>query len=343
MAELVLDLVGDVNLRSHPPSDESCLDDVAAELSSADLRIGNLEGAFSADPAELPYKAGWHHVQPDMAKCLLGRFDVVGCANNVHYGAAIVESARTLDSLGILHTGSGANIDEAHTPAITTVNGIRTGVLAYTSVFEPVGHSATPTAPGVATVKAYTAYEPSSRVLHMPGAPAIVHTWPDAKDLERACADVRSLRDRVDFLIVYMHFGVTSSPVVHEYQSAIAHALIDSGANVIAGAHSHTLGGIEPYNGGLILYSLGNFVFNPGFHPQATRDGAIAKLRVRDGKPEACSLLPTYRNDQSRTEIVDPLRGEGARIAEMISVRCTEMGTSIEVSGGELRVDLPRP
>lgn len=336
MAELVLTLVGDVNLRRHLDFDETCLDAVAGELARADVRLGNLEGCFSSSEAELAYKAGWFHPQPEMARCLVGNFDMVARANNVHHGEAILEGGAVLDAHGILHAGAGADLEEAHRPAVKQVGGARVGMLAYTSVFEPVGQAATPTAPGVATIRAHTAYEPSPRVLHMPGSPAIVHTWPEADDLARACEDVRRLRPEVDVVVVYAHFGVTSSPVVHEYQRTIAHALVDAGADVVAGSHSHTPGGIERYGSALIFYSLGNFAFNTGFVPQATRDGVLAKVLVRDGKITGCTLLPVYRTDAARTEIQDPAAGEGARIAAMLASRCAELGTAVQVTGPEL-------
>ena len=39
-------------------------------------------------------------------------------------------------------------------------------------------------------------------------------------------------------------------------------AAIDAGADMVIGAHSHCLQGMEVYNGKLITYSLGNFIFN---------------------------------------------------------------------------------
>jgi poly-gamma-glutamate synthesis protein (capsule biosynthesis protein) len=41
-----------------------------------------------------------------------------------------------------------------------------------------------------------------------------------------------------------------------------AHTAIDAGATLVIGSHPHVLQQIEPYHGGLIAYSLGNFVFD---------------------------------------------------------------------------------
>ena len=49
-------------------------------------------------------------------------------------------------------------------------------------------------------------------------------------------------------------------------QQSLAHSAVDAGAALVLGAHSHTLQPVEHYKGGLIVYSLGNFVFD-GFLP----------------------------------------------------------------------------
>ena len=42
----------------------------------------------------------------------------------------------------------------------------------------------------------------------------------------------------------------------------VAHRAIDAGATMVVGSHPHWVQGIEWYNGHLITYSLGNFVFD---------------------------------------------------------------------------------
>jgi hypothetical protein len=340
MPEATIHLVGDVNLRRHSETDATGLDDVAGVLAEADARLANLEGCFATSEGELPDKRGWLHCQPEMAGCLVGRFDLVSCANNVHHPDVVEESLKVLDHHGILHTGAGMDLEEAHRPAVMKPAGMRLGVLGYTSIFQTEGQEATDHRPGVATIRAHTAYEAPPRVNLRPGTPAIVHTWADPDELARACRDVVSLRGEVDLLVVYLHFGVSGSPLVHDYQRQIARALIDAGADVIAGSHSHTLGGVERHREGLIFYGLGNFVFNSGFLPDATRDGALARLQVRDGKVCGAALLPTFRPAEGRTRFVDPAWGEGARLAHMILSRSADLGTAARVADGEVTIDL---
>jgi poly-gamma-glutamate capsule biosynthesis protein CapA/YwtB (metallophosphatase superfamily) len=339
MTSLVLDLVGDINLkRDLQLRAERAFDLIDAELQRADVRMGNLEGAFFDPAVELEYKAGWFHLEPEMAVALKGRFDAVGCANNVHHGQAIPSSIRTLDELGICHAGAGCTLEDALAPATFTRKETRFGLLAFTSVFWPIGHAATPMQPGVATIKAYTAYEPNPRFVEMPGVAPIIRSWPDDEQLARATSLVKALRPSVDVLVVYCHWGVTGSNDPTEYQRTIGHALIDAGADIVAGAHPHQPQPVERYQHGLILYSLGNFIFGWRQYRNATRDGLLARVSILDGKLSDWSLLPVQRTPEDQVTTLDAREGEGARIFGLIAERSRRMGTELGVRDGTIHV-----
>ena len=67
-------------------------------------------------------------------------------------------------------------------------------------------------------------------------------------------------------MVVLLHSGIEVTPAVipnvTSNQQAEAHAAIDAGAALVLGSHPHILQPIERYHGGLIAYSLGNFVFD---------------------------------------------------------------------------------
>ncbi|MDW8227626.1 MAG: CapA family protein, partial [Anaerolineales bacterium] len=48
----------------------------------------------------------------------------------------------------------------------------------------------------------------------------------------------------------------------------VAVAAIEAGATAVLGSHPHLLQRIEEYQGGLIAYSLGNFVFDGYYGPE---------------------------------------------------------------------------
>jgi poly-gamma-glutamate capsule biosynthesis protein CapA/YwtB (metallophosphatase superfamily) len=337
--ELTLDLVGDINLkRDLQLRAERAFEHVDQELQRADVRMGNLEGAFFDPSVQLEYKPGWFHLEPEMASALEGRFDALGCANNVHHAEAIPSSIAILDRLGICHAGAGCDDVEARAPAIFTRGGTRIGLLSFTSVFWPIGHAAGARAPGVATIKAHAAYEPNPRAVEMPGVPPIIRSWPDPGELERAEAAVRSLRSRVDCLVVYCHWGVTGSNDPTEYQRTIGHALVDAGADIVAGSHPHQAQPVERYHDRLIFYSLGNFIFGWQLHRAATRDGLLARVSVVDGKPTRCALLPVQRTAEDQAAILDAREGDGARIFDIIDGRSRALGTELRVEGSQVVV-----
>jgi poly-gamma-glutamate synthesis protein (capsule biosynthesis protein) len=59
-----------------------------------------------------------------------------------------------------------------------------------------------------------------------------------------------------------LHFGIEYTDAPQPSQQQLARAAIDAGALLVLGHHPHTLQGWERYGDGLIVYSLGNFVFD---------------------------------------------------------------------------------
>lgn len=129
----------------------------------------------------------------------------------------------------------------------------------------------------------------------------------DQKDME---AEIQSLREEgAEVVIVSAHWGIEGSYRPASTQVDIAHAAIDAGADIVYGHHPHTLQRIEEYNGGIIYYSLANFIFGGNHWPQDL-DSAILQqeiLRDPDGTvslgeltiiPVSCSSLPVQNDFQ---------------------------------------------
>jgi len=66
-------------------------------------------------------------------------------------------------------------------------------------------------------------------------------------------------------VVVFAHWGVEYSHDVTQAQRAAAHQFVDAGADLVVGAHPHVVEPIEVYQGHLIAYSLGNFMFDQNF------------------------------------------------------------------------------
>jgi len=332
-------LVGDVNLKRDLSLGPAALDLVRDALGAADVRLGNLEGAFFDPSVELPYKPGWFHCEAEQASVLSGAFDAMSCANNVHAGGdAIASSLARLDALGIAHTGAGADRAQAREPAIVRAGDVTIGMLSQTWVYWPTGHAASDTEPGVVALKAHTAYEPGARLVEMPGTPPKVHTWPDAHELAAACDDIRRLAERVDHVVVYNHWGISLEPAVCEYQRLAARAFIDAGATIVAGSHTHTLQGVELYEGRPILYGLGNFIFGWRLHRPATRDGLLARVRLDGDAVVRVALQPVSRTEDDQVRLLDPREGLGLELAMLFERLCEPLGTTVTTEESELLV-----
>jgi poly-gamma-glutamate synthesis protein (capsule biosynthesis protein) len=331
-------LVGDINCKDDGVLGAEPLAPLAGTLSGADIRLGNLEGAFDDPEFELPYKPGWHHCEPEMISRIEGRFDAVACANNVHFGSAIPASIARLDAVGIAHTGAGENLLAARRPAIVERAGTRVGVLAFTSVFWPLGHAAGATTPGVCAIRVRTSYEPHPRLIEMPAGPAVVRSQPVAEDLQALQDAVGALREQVDVVVVYFHWGITGVDTEAEYQRILGRAAIDAGADLVAGSHPHISQGIELYRNGAILYSLGNFMFGWKLHTHMTRDGLLARVRMRPGAPWSLSIVAVARNEQGQIEAHGPDSEDGRRIVGRVGELSAPFGTLIEPNGAEFTV-----
>jgi len=333
--------VGDVNLQ-HRADPGEAFARVAAELAAADVLYGNLEGplAGSADPSPIPHKRGWVHSDPAMVAGLQAAgFAFVSCASNVTYPpSAALRSLRVLDAHAIPHAGAGRTLAEARRPAIVERRRLRVGLLSYTSVFWPHGHAAGPDSPGVATVRIDTAYEPGPRVLEMPGAAPLVRTTPDAEELAACVADIMELRPKVDLLVVAMHWGISGSTGLAEYQRTVGHAAVDAGADLVLGTHPHVPQGIEirprpePATPGIICYSLGNFTFDwPAMRGRA--DGLLLRclLDPERRSPVHVSCVPVGRNDAGQPGLLSPRRSPGQDLARSVTALSQSLGTALRL------------
>lgn len=60
-------------------------------------------------------------------------------------------------------------------------------------------------------------------------------------------------------IIVFLHWNFDLETLPFPMHRQFARSLIDAGANIVVGSHSHCVQGGEKYNDGYIIYGLGNF------------------------------------------------------------------------------------
>lgn len=230
--------------------EESPFAEVSDTLSQADLVFANFEFPFTKE-ANPRFAASYSGYSVDLrAREVLStaKIDVCSLANN-HIMDWGLEGLRTTESTlqqyGIQSTGAGNDESEACKPVVLEREGIRFGFLAYAKRGDYI---ASKCAPGAALYEA-----------------------------ERVISDIVSLKSEVDHIVVSVHWGVEFSDYPLPIDVKISHRMIDAGASLILGHHPHTLQGFEEYAGGMIYYSLGNFIYDP----MSERIQSDAALRQR--------------------------------------------------------------
>lgn len=91
-----------------------------------------------------------------------------------------------------------------------------------------------------------------------------VETVPQERDITRMEREIQEAKRQADIVLVSIHAHETDYDdfsVPPGYLEKAAKRCIDAGAAAVIGHGPHELRGIELYHGGLILYSLGNFIF----------------------------------------------------------------------------------
>ncbi|MEU8874033.1 CapA family protein [Streptomyces javensis] len=197
--------------------------------------------------------------------------DVVSVANNhaLDHGAdGLLSTISALDEAGVRHAGGGRTLGEADAGTVLDAGGERLTVLSFCSTLPP-GANATSTRPGIAPLRVDQSFAfDGTTMQEQPGTPPYIRTTAQETDVRRVEARIRAARAASDRVVVCLHWGVpwcylpeNQGPLA-EYQQPLGRRLIDAGADVVVGTHPHCLHPVEQWNGGLILYSAGNFLFH---------------------------------------------------------------------------------
>ncbi len=269
--------------------------DFAEVFRKVDLTIGNLECvvATTGEEYDKPYVFRAH---PRVLDLVQKHLDIVCLANN-HTGdyghAAFLEQLRLLEQKKILYVGGGRDCAHARKPLIVDHQGLRVAFLAYND-FKPRAFEAGPSWPGVA--------------------------W--AVDAQ-VTADIEAARTihRADFVIPMLHWGWEYEPA-NDRQRQLAKLMIDAGADMIVGGHPHVTQEVEYYKGKLIVYSIGNFIFD-GFDPGPSRMGWVLRTRIGKQRLIAWDTLVAKIDDLGQPFLqMDTPSPSGTTAEEAITQRC---------------------
>lgn len=257
MCEATLAFVGDIYWGENDQL--SISPDILRELGQADLVIGNQEGPIteiddgSADKCHLRSRPGTARALRDSG------FDVVSLANNHMFDHGLNGFLQTRESLaraGVQCLGGGTDLGEATCPLVVEINGLKIGLLAYSSEF----------------IQTTCATDSNFGCAPLVG--------------DLMVRDIRKLASRVDTVIVLPHWGYCEYAFPTPEQIDLVPLLFEAGAVAVIGSHSHGVQGIDARNDKLVAYSLGDFLF-----ADYTDQGRTAKLRNRPRSSRESMIL----------------------------------------------------
>lgn len=265
--DITLSFVGDVSLADNwdimPKYDERKIgiygvldEEVLSIMNNADIMVANNEFTLSNRGTRLN-KAYTFKGDPKRASIYkeMG-VDLVSLANNhiYDYGHdAFIDTLNTLKSQDIAFVGAGNNIEEAKKPYYYIINGYKIAFLNATRAEKNIiTPEATLNKEGV-----FRCYDPSLFI-----------------------EEIQKAKQESDYVVALIHWGKEQSHTLEQVQIDTGKKYIDAGADVLVGSHAHVLQGMEIYNGKLIAYNLGDFLFNDW----TTETGILNVNIANDGK-----------------------------------------------------------
>ena len=287
--DITLAFAGDVNfakrtakLLRHPAA---AFGPVSAVLGSADLTAVNLETAVTSRGTPQPKQFHFRTTQTAFTAIRAAGIDVVTLANNhvLDYGlAGLKDTLAAARTARFPYVGIGVNARAAWAPYMTTIKGHRIAIIGVSQVAELASS-------WVAT---------SGR----PGEANAINT-------RRTLAAVRAAKKRAGVVIVFMHWGTEGQACPDANQLALAPRLARAGADIIIGAHAHTLQGSGWLGHTFVAYGMGNFLWWE--HSFSTATGVL-KLTLRPHKPLTARFVPAVVSASGQPV---PLHGARARRA----------------------------
>ena len=201
------------------------------------------------------------------------------------------------------------------------------------------------------------------------------------QDVQRILDEIREAKRQADVVLVSIHNHIldgAENTEVPGFLKDFAHFCIDAGADVMIGHGPHELQGIELYKGGLILYSIGNFLFetetvefqpwdayvNRSISPDTKvgeymneRSGngtkgycvqwpiwnaVMAAWTMEDGKLTQVQLYPVELGmEKSRGQKGVPVMNKSTETLEYLEKLCKPFGTQIEIKDGVGYIQMP--
>ncbi len=258
------------------------------QFKAGKLLLGNLECVASLSGERLKEKTYTFHFNPRALQPLreMG-FSYLSITNNHSFDFGIngfLHTLKNLDTYNIGYSGAGKNLPEASTPWKIDLGGLTIKILS--AGFYPIERM------GFSGLN-YLAQENRPGIL-----------WLNKYFFNLIEKEYQS----PTLNIAMIHGGVEWTTMPTKKQVKYYRKLIEKGTSIVIGSHPHFIQGIERYKGGLIAYSLGNFLF-PGMEETGLGDKSIIlKIGIADSYPLYIIPIPVE------------LKGKSVRITQNVEI-----------------------
>ena len=238
-------------------------------MDKLDWMVVNSEFAFSNRGSAMANKLYTFRANPSNVNIYDEmNVDMVTLANNHVYDYGVDAFYDTLDALknaNLPYIGAGVNKSEAESAYYLIINGYK---IAFLNATRAEKYIMTPEAkedsPGV-----FRCYDPT-----------------------RLSERIKEEKTKSDYVVAIVHWGKENYHDLENVQIETGKLYIDSGADMVIGHHAHVLQGVEFYNGKLIAYNLGNFIFN-----SLNVDTGILKWQLDDNGESKFYFYPGIQSD----------------------------------------------
>lgn len=270
-----------INPESYLVDSQAILAHMRPYLSAADMAVVNLESQLAVhEPKQRAPKSVTFYSNPSIVKALKwAGIDYVTLGNNHTYDyldEGLDSTLKALKSESLPYSGAGFTESQALSPFIAAINDSSYAMLGY------VGWQGSKT--------------PKQTATHEHGGAAF-------GSMENISSSVKSAVANQHLPVVQYHGSLEYKNEPTGVTEQRLKSAIDHGAVLAVAHHPHVAQGLELYNGHLIAYSMGNFVFDQNF--SSTQHSYLLNVWLDDGKFHRAEVIPVYVKGYKPTPALD--------------------------------------
>lgn len=288
--EVKIIAVGDIFVGEHPVTSGHGVDYIVKKYGAdhlfkyinhitleGDIVIGNLETVISKKGKKNnSFISQCYRGRPSVAKAMSrAGINTLTIANNhiMQHGIVSLDETRMhLKKNRIKYTGVNEVNPNTSIPIIYKINGIKVAVIGYCCISQQ--------------------YYLNNQIVCI-------------GNYENIFNDIKKIRNKCDYIILALHWGDEFVDTPSPDQINLGRRLIDCGANIILGNHSHVLQGIEKYKNGIIVYSLGSLIKD--LWKSNMKETVIFKCTLTKNEIKNLNYTPIFINDEFQPVVANDI------------------------------------